>query len=130
MLFDGVCNLCTAAVQFMIKHDPNATLKYASLQSDYAQRLLRHYSVSIRLDGRDDTVAFIENGKVYTHSDAGLRIAGYLNGPIRLATGLRIVPLFIRDAVYRLIARSRYRIFGKQTACWIPTAALESRFLG
>jgi predicted DCC family thiol-disulfide oxidoreductase YuxK len=130
VLFDGVCNLCTAAVQFMIKRDPQGKLKYASLQSEYAQQLLAQHGITITLDGNDDTVAFIEDGKVYTHSDAGLRIARYLNSPIRHAAILRFVPRFIRDTVYRLIARTRYRIFGKQTECWIPTPALKARFLG
>ncbi|XWX04493.1 thiol-disulfide oxidoreductase DCC family protein [Aggregatilineales bacterium SYSU G02658] len=129
VLFDGVCNLCTGAVQFIIKRDPKGRFRFAALQSDYAQALLRKHNLNIPLDGRDDTVALVEDGRVYTHSDAGLRIARHLSGPVRLAAPLIIVPRFIRDTVYRLIARHRYRIFGRQDTCWMPTPELRARFL-
>jgi predicted DCC family thiol-disulfide oxidoreductase YuxK len=129
VLFDGVCNLCTWAVQFIIKHDPEGYFRFASLQSEYAQSLLRAHGVNITLDGRDDTVALIEDGRVYTHSDAGLRIARHLTGPVRLAAVLIVLPRFVRDAVYRLIARSRYHVFGRQDVCWMPTPELKARFL-
>lgn len=129
VLFDGVCNLCTGAVQFIIKRDPKGRFRFAALQSDYAQALLREHNLNIPLDGCDDTVALVEDGRVYTHSDAGLRIARHLSGPARLAAPLIIVPRFIRDAVYRLIARHRYRIFGRQDTCWMPTPELRARFL-
>lgn len=129
VLFDGVCNLCTWAVQFIIQRDPQGYFRFASLQSEYAQALLREHNLSIPLDGRDDTVALIEDGQVYTHSDAGLRIARHLSGPVRLAAPLILIPRFIRDTVYRLIARYRYRVFGRQDVCWMPTPELRARFL-
>lgn len=129
VLFDGVCNLCTCAVQFIIKRDPEGYFRFAALQSDYAQALLREHNLNIQLDGRDDTVALIQDGRVYTHSDAGLRIARHLSGPVRLATPLIVVPRFIRDTVYRFIARHRYRLFGRQETCWMPTPELRARFL-
>jgi predicted DCC family thiol-disulfide oxidoreductase YuxK len=129
VLFDGVCNLCTRAVQFIIKRDPHGYFRFASLQSEYAQALLRAHGVSLTLDGRDDTVALIEDGRVYTHSDAGLRIARHLAGPVRLAAVLIVLPRFVRDAVYRLIARHRYRVFGRRDVCWMPTPELKARFL-
>lgn len=129
VLFDGVCNLCTGAVQFIIQRDPQGYFRFASLQSEYAQALLREHNMSIPLDGRDDTVALIEDGRIYTHSDAGLRIARRLSGPVRLAAPLILIPRFIRDAVYRLIARYRYRVFGRQDVCWMPTPELRARFL-
>jgi predicted DCC family thiol-disulfide oxidoreductase YuxK len=129
VLFDGVCNLCTWAVQFIIKHDPEGYFRFASLQSEYGQSLLRAHGVSITLDGRDDTVALVEDGRVYTHSDASLRIARHLTGPVRLAAVLIVLPRFMRDAVYRLVARSRYRVFGRQDVCWMPTPELKARFL-
>jgi predicted DCC family thiol-disulfide oxidoreductase YuxK len=129
VLFDGVCNLCTWAVQFIIKHDPEGYFRFASLQSEYAQSLLRAHGVSITLDGLDDTVALVEDGRVYTHSDASLRIARHLAGPVRLVAVLIVLPRFVRDAVYRFIARSRYRVFGRQDVCWMPTPELKARFL-
>ncbi len=129
VLFDGVCNLCTRAVQFIIKRDPKGYFRFAALQSDYAQALLREHNLNIQLDGRDDTVALIQDGRVYTHSDAGLRIARHLSGPVRLAALLIVVPRFIRDTVYRFIARHRYRLFGSQETCWMPTPELRARFL-
>jgi len=129
VLFDGVCNLCTWAVQFIIKHDPEGYFRFASLQSEYAQSLLRAHGVSITLDGLDDTVALVEDGRVYTHSDASLRIARHLAGPVRLVAVLIVLPRFVRDAVYRLVARSRYRVFGRQDVCWMPTPELKARFL-
>lgn len=129
VLFDGVCNLCSRAVQFMIARDPAGKLKFAALQSEAGQALLQQYQLQATLDGRDDTVVYIEDGQVYTHSAAGLRIARHLNGPVRLAAPLILVPRFIRDFVYRLIARNRYRWFGRKDVCWLPTPALTARFL-
>lgn len=129
MLFDGVCNLCSSAVRFMIARDPDAVLQFASLQSDAGQALLRQYHLAMALDGKDDTVVFIENGIVYTHSDAGLRIARHLTGIVHLAAPLIVIPKPVRDFVYRIIARNRYRWFGKKEVCWLPTPALQARFL-
>jgi predicted DCC family thiol-disulfide oxidoreductase YuxK len=129
ILFDGICNLCSWAVQFIIRHDPHAQFRFASLQSAYAQELLAHYGIKQTLDGTDDSVILIENDQVYTHSTASLRVARRLSGILPLGYSFIIVPKFIRDFVYRLIAKSRYRVFGKQTECWIPTPDLKTRFL-
>lgn len=129
VLFDGVCNLCSRAVQFMIAHDPQAKLTFASIQSEAGQALLRQHNLKVALDGQDDTVVYIEDGHIYTHSDAGLRIARHLSGVVRLAAPLIIVPRVVRDGVYRVIARHRYRWFGRTEACWMPTPDLKARFL-
>jgi predicted DCC family thiol-disulfide oxidoreductase YuxK len=126
ILFDGVCNLCNSSVQFVIRHDKGAKFKFASLQSEFGQKILREEQLPV-----DDLRSFIliENGKVYTRSTAALRVAKKLGGAWPLLYGFIIVPRFIRDAVYDLIARNRYKWFGKQEACWVPTPELKNRFL-
>lgn len=126
ILFDGVCNLCNASVQFVIKHDTDARFSFASLQSDSGQKLLEQY----HLQQTDfNSFVLIENQRVYTKSTAALMVAKRLNGLIKLFYGFIIVPVFIRDAVYSLVAKNRYKWFGKKDSCMIPTPALQSKFL-
>lgn len=138
VLFDGVCNFCNASIQFIVDHERVPRLRFAALQSDLAATLLERVfgpEQAKRLregatgDGDPDSIVLIEGDKGYTHSTAGLRIARYLRAPYRWAFGLVIVPRFIRDAVYRLIARNRYRWFGRSETCRIPTPELRKRFL-
>jgi predicted DCC family thiol-disulfide oxidoreductase YuxK len=125
VLFDGMCNLCSGVVQFIIARDPKAYFHFASLQSDKGQQLLLQHH--IKLD--TDAIVFIENNKAYIASTAVLRICKHLNGGYRfMAIGL-IIPAFIRDSLYRYIARNRYQWWGKHTSCWLPSADLQSRFL-
>ena len=125
LLFDGVCNLCTGAVQFIIRRDPNAIIRFASLQSEIGQSLLATYGLKPNLT----SIVFIENSNAYTYSDAGLRISRYLTGAWRFAAWLRIIPRPIRDIVYRFIAANRYRWFGRRSSCMLPTEDIKSRFL-
>src|SRR6218665_1524711 len=115
VLFDGVCNLCSGAVQFIIKRDPSANIKFASLQSPYGQQQLLQAGLN-----RESlqTIIFIDGDKVYQRSDAALQVARKLTGGWPLLYGFILVPRFIRDGVYDLIARYRYRWFGKKEACW------------
>jgi predicted DCC family thiol-disulfide oxidoreductase YuxK len=125
ILFDGICNLCNASVNFIIDHDPEARFRFVALQSEAGQTLLQQH----QLRQTDyESVVLIEAGKVYRQSGAALRIARHLKGWSWLY-GLRIVPAFIRDSVYRLIARNRYRLFGKRESCRMPTPELKNRFL-
>jgi predicted DCC family thiol-disulfide oxidoreductase YuxK len=125
VLFDGVCNLCSGAVQFVIKRDPAAYFKFASLQSAFGQQQLMHAG----LDPNSlHSVILIQDGIVYQRSDAALEIARKLGAGWPLLYGFKIFPRFLRDAVYNLIAGNRYRLFGKKDACWIPTPELKSRF--
>lgn len=126
ILFDGVCNLCNASVQFVIRHDPQARFKFAALQSATAEKLLQNCSFD---RSSLDSVILVEDGHVYIESDAALRIARKLGGGWSLLAGFSIVPRPIRDAVYRFIARNRYRWFGKQESCMMPTPDLRARFL-
>jgi predicted DCC family thiol-disulfide oxidoreductase YuxK len=126
ILFDGVCNLCNGAVQYIIKHDAAALFKFASLQSETGQQLLKTHG----LQQTDfNSFVLIQNNKAFTKSAAALMVSKKLNGPVKLLGGFIFVPSFIRDGIYNFIARNRYKWFGKKESCMLPTPALESRFL-
>jgi predicted DCC family thiol-disulfide oxidoreductase YuxK len=127
VLFDGVCNLCHGLVQFILARDPQARFRFASLQSDTGRRLM---PAGVNPDpDNPDSVVLIENGRTYTHSEAILRILGRLGGGWRLLTVGYLLPRPLRDAAYRFVARHRYRWFGRQNECWLPTPELKARFL-
>jgi predicted DCC family thiol-disulfide oxidoreductase YuxK len=126
ILFDGICNLCNRSVQYVIKHDPGALFKFASLQSETGQKLLLQYGLT---HNNMASFVLIENNTVYTRSTAALLVAKRLDGLIKLLFLFIIVPAFIRNAVYNLIAKNRYKWFGKKDTCMVPTASLQSRFL-
>lgn len=126
VLFDGLCNLCDYSVQFIIKHDPKKRYKFAPLQSELARELLQSHD----LDPNNlERAVLLENGKAYTYSTASLRIARHLSGAWPLLYGFIIVPRFIRDAVYRWVARNRYHWLGKKETCILPSSDNHSRFL-
>ena len=126
ILFDGVCNLCNGSVQFVLNRDRAGYFKYASLQSESGQELLKKYGLPT-----DDYNSFVlvEGERVYTQSTAALRVARNLEGAWKILYAFIIIPEFIRDAVYSLIARNRYRIFGKRESCMLPQPEWKSRFL-
>ena len=126
VLFDGVCNLCNGAVQFIIRHDKKEKFLFASLQSEIGKRILSSNNLS-----RDDLKTFllIEDDKVYTKSTAALRVIKQLNGVISILYTFNVIPKFIRDSIYDLVARNRYNWFGKKDECMIPTPQLKARFL-
>jgi predicted DCC family thiol-disulfide oxidoreductase YuxK len=125
ILFDGVCNLCNQFVQFVIARDPRAKFSFASLQSEAAARL----AVGVgSADGRE-SIVLLENGRAFTQSTAALRIVVALGFPWTLAGALMIVPRPLRDWVYAVVARNRYRWFGKRQVCMVPTPDLKRRFL-
>ena len=126
ILFDGVCNLCNGLVQFVIRRDPAGRFQFAALQSESGQALLKQHGLRTR---DFDTFVYIRNGIAHTQSTAGLLVMLDLGGGWKLLYPLMFVPRFIRDAVYRVIAQNRYRVFGKQESCMIPTPELKSRFL-
>ena len=126
ILFDGVCNLCNNSIQFIIKRDKKKHFLYASLQSDAAQNLLLQFQLK---NSDFDSIILIEKGKVYQKSSAILKIASHLNGLWKLSYGFIIVPKIIRDFVYTIIAKNRYKWFGKKDVCMIPTKELKMRFL-
>jgi predicted DCC family thiol-disulfide oxidoreductase YuxK len=125
VLFDGVCNLCHGAVQFVIKNDPKARFRFAALQSPAAEQAL----AAAGFEGpRPDSMMLVDRGRVYTRSAAALAIARGLRFPWPLLAVFWIVPSPLRDLVYRWIARHRYRWFGKRDECWVPTPELRARF--
>lgn len=126
ILFDGVCNLCNGAVQYVIKHDPSNRFLFASLQSQFGQQVLAAYQLS---NTNFNSFILFQDGIIYQKSTAALLVAKQLTGAIRLLHWCIIVPSFIRDGVYNFIAKNRYKWFGKQDACWLPTPEFKSRFL-
>src|SRR5215831_3495611 len=126
VLFDGVCNLCNSSVQFIIKRDKKKKFLFGSLQGKAGQQYLEKYQLPT---STFNSFMLIEGEKLYTRSTAALKMLKHLGGIWSLFYCLIIIPPFIRDAVYNLIAKNRYRWFGKKEACWVPTPDLRSRFL-
>jgi predicted DCC family thiol-disulfide oxidoreductase YuxK len=128
LLFDGVCNLCHGLVQFIIRHDAPGRFRFAALQSEAGQALLAAAGYPLPGPAGPESVVLLEEGRLYSHS-AVLRIAGLLGGVWRVAAVGWLLPRPWRDALYRFVARHRYRWFGRQESCWLPTPALRARFL-
>lgn len=125
--FDGHCVLCSAFVAFCLACDPAGHLKFASTQSALGRRVLGTLGLP---DGTlDRTILLLDGDRAYMRSAAALRALHYLRGPIRLLQPLRLIPAFLRDPVYDLVARNRYRWFGRRPACFVPTAATRGRFI-
>jgi predicted DCC family thiol-disulfide oxidoreductase YuxK len=138
VLFDGVCNLCSGVVRFVLDHERTPSLRFAALQSDLAAELLEaafgaEHAKRLRQgahgEGDPDSIVLVEGLRGWTHSTAALRIARHLDAPWRWVSVLLIVPRPLRDLVYRWIARNRYRWFGKTETCRVPTPELRARFL-
>lgn len=126
ILFDGVCNFCNAGINFIIKQDKKSVFLFAPLQSKYGQRIAEQF----HLPKKDfDSFILIDKGKIYNKSAAGFKIYGKLPWYWKWTQIFWIVPRFITDAVYDLIARNRYKWFGKKERCMIPTPEQRSRFL-
>jgi predicted DCC family thiol-disulfide oxidoreductase YuxK len=126
VLFDGVCNLCNGTVVFVAGRDPAARFRFAALQSAIGRDLLG--ATGLPVDA-PETLVLLEGGRVFVRSTAALRIARRLSGFWPLAYAAIVIPRPIRDAVYRLIARHRYRLFGRRETCMIPSPDLRRRFL-
>jgi predicted DCC family thiol-disulfide oxidoreductase YuxK len=132
LFYDGVCGLCNTLVQFLLKHDKKGRLRFASLQSDFAGKVLRRHG----FDPKDlDTLHVVENyeqpdERLLQRSDAVLRAGRELGGPWSLlASAAKIVPRPLRDITYRFVAQNRYRVFGKYETCMLPDPNQRSRFL-
>lgn len=126
VLFDGVCNLCNSSVQFIIRHDKKKQFRFGSLQGITARKILAEHHLPI---DKLDTLILVEGNKLYTHSTAALRIAKRLGGFWKLFYVNIIVPKFLRDSIYKFIARNRYKWFGKRDQCAVPGGELRDRFL-
>ena|SRR5215207_3825566 len=132
ILYDGVCGLCNRLVQFFLRHDKHGRLRFASLQSDFADTVLRRHGI----DSKDlDTFHLVENydrpeERVFQRSDAVLGVGRELGGGWAvLAAMAKVFPGSLRDLLYRFIARNRYRVFGKYETCMLPDPKQRSRFL-
>jgi predicted DCC family thiol-disulfide oxidoreductase YuxK len=126
ILFDGICNLCNGAVQFIIKHDKRNLFRFGSLQSGTGQQLLAQYNLPMN---EFNSFILIENNKAYSRSTAALKIAKKLNGILPWLYVFMIIPKIFRDSIYDLIARNRYKWFGQKDECMVPTPELKARFL-
>ncbi len=126
ILFDGVCNLCNASVNFVIKHDKKAQFLFASFQSDVAKEIMLHFNLK---NLNEDTVILVEGYKICDKSTAALKITKRLDGGFKVFYAFIIIPKFLRDWIYSFIAKNRYDWFGKRESCMIPSAKLKNRFL-
>lgn len=126
ILFDGDCNLCNGAVQFVLRRDARASFRFAALASRAAQQALVGAAVGGPLP---DSIVLVQRGRVHVKSAAALAIARQLRFPWPLLTVFWLVPYPLRDLVYDWIARNRYRWFGRRASCLVPTPALRARFL-
>jgi predicted DCC family thiol-disulfide oxidoreductase YuxK len=128
ILFDGVCNLCNSSVQFVIKRDRKDMFRYTALQSEVGQQMIKERGIDT---SQVDSILLIEPGVAYyTKSDAALKIGQSFGGGYVLLAIFTWIPKSIRDAIYDFVARNRYKWFGKQESCMIPTPELKAKFLG
>ncbi|MGE7368017.1 thiol-disulfide oxidoreductase DCC family protein [Neorhizobium sp. NPDC001467] len=126
IVFDAECVLCSANAQFVLRHDHGHRFRLASMQGEVGAALYRHFGI----DPADpETMIVVEGGRALRDSEAVLAIYDGLGWPWKALTGLRLVPRGLRDPLYRLIARNRYRIFGKRQTCWVPSREHADRML-
>lgn len=134
LFFDGVCTLCNASVDFIIRHDKKSAFRFASLQSEFAQNELKkagfYNETNVFSENSMNTVVLLADGNVFKKSDAALEIARRLGGFWSVFYFFKILPRPVRDFFYDLVARNRYRFFGKKETCRLPTSAERARFLG
>ncbi|HUQ97181.1 MAG TPA: thiol-disulfide oxidoreductase DCC family protein [Chitinophagaceae bacterium] len=125
LFFDGVCNLCNGAVNFIIAQDKKAVFQFAPLQSEAAQQLLQPYGDFKKLD----SVVLLADGQLFQKSIAALKVLKFLPWYWQWMQVFWIVPRVLRDAIYDFIARNRYRWFGKKAVCMLPSPEVKNRFL-
>ena len=124
VLYDGICNLCNRSIQFILRHEADNELRFVSQQSDLAQRLMAGHKLQ-----QINSIIFWESGRFLTKSDAAIAIMRHLRPPYRWLSLVALIPKRIRDRAYELVAKLRYRIFGKSDHCQVPSEATRSRFL-
>ncbi|WP_338452861.1 thiol-disulfide oxidoreductase DCC family protein [Niallia oryzisoli] len=125
ILFDGECNLCNYSIQFIIKRDKKARFHFAALQSETGQEIVSKH----RIPNNVDSVILVQDRQCYYQSSAALRICKHLTGGWKLLYGLIIVPKSLRDYFYGVIAKNRYKWFGKRDSCMLPSPEIRNRFL-
>jgi len=127
IVFDGVCNFCNGAINFIIKRDPQAIFVFTPMQCDFAQALIEKHGID---NVGFDTFLLVKNDQSYIWTDAAIEIAREFSGGWFLLTGLKVIPRPIRDFFYRLFARNRYFFFGRTEQCRVPTQEIRQRFIG
>lgn len=126
VLFDGVCNLCNGLVRFIIKRDRKGWIRFSPLQSSFGKASLE----KMKMDPEEiNTVVYISGDRHFLKSSAILQILKDMGGAWKLLYGLIIIPRFIRDFIYDLVARNRYRVFGRKESCMVPTPDIKERFI-
>lgn len=125
VLFDGECNFCNGAVNFIIRNDARKVFQFAPMQSDIGGELRKRFGIGDEVD----SIILIDGDKAYTHSTAALRITRRMGGIWPLTYGLVVIPAVVRDVLYGLFAKYRYRLFGRRDACMLPTPDIRERFL-
>ncbi len=126
LLFDGVCNFCNSSVNFIIDNNSKKDILFSSLQSETGQLLLKKFGLPLE---SFSSLVLVEGDKYYTESAAALKVASHLDGIWNKLALFRIIPPFIRDGVYKIIAKNRYKWFGKQDQCRLPSKETKERFL-
>lgn len=127
ILFDGVCNLCDKAVQYVIKHDTKDIFRFVALQSDLGQQIIKHIGIDTK---HIDSIILFEPGIAYYYkSAAAIEIAKELGGIFTMAMFFRLLPQFLRDRIYDHIARNRYKWHGRKDKCMIPSPEIKAKFL-
>ena len=127
IIFDGVCNFCNGAINFIIKHDPQARFSFTPMQTELAETLIQKHNIT---NVGVDTFLLIKNDKCYIWTDAALEITKDLSGYWYLFNLMKIIPRSFRDFLYKLFARNRYKLFGKRSICMTPTEEIKGRFVG
>ena len=126
LLFDGVCNLCNASVQWVLKRDKEGKFRFAALQSETGRMLLARFGLATE---KFDTVVLVAGDRIFTRSDAALELLRRLGRPWAWAYILRVIPRAWRNWAYDWVARHRYQWFGREESCWLPRPEWKGRFL-
>lgn len=127
VIFDGKCNLCSTVVKFTLRHEEEERFNFAPIESDIGQELLDRFDYDM---DENDSFVIIDKGDIYDRSSASVRLLKGLESPLPLlGTFLKLVPKYLRDKAYRVVADSRYKLFGKRESCMVPEKRFKSRFL-
>ena len=127
ILFDGVCNLCEASVQFVIQYDKNDVFRFVALQSELGQKIILHIGIQ---DKNIDSIILYHPGFAYYYkSEAALQIAKNLGGFFHFGTFFKIIPTGLRNVLYDYVAKNRYKWYGKKERCMMPTAEIKAKFI-
>jgi predicted DCC family thiol-disulfide oxidoreductase YuxK len=128
IFFDGICNLCNASVIFIIRHDKRGRFKFASLQSEFAKDFLKKHALLADARSLPDSLILVQENKIYFKSEAAVEIAKQLSGIWKFFVVFGIIPRPLRDRLYDVVARNRYKWFGKRQSCMVPASEISERF--